>query len=516
MKKTDDLFQLIKSLSKSEKGYFKKFSYLYTIEGEKNYLKLFDAIEKQQEYDEKKLLKLFQKEDFIKQFPRAKNYLYRLILKCLRLYHSERTIELELKELLEYIEILYHKQLYELYWKELKRAKKLAQENENFLSSLEIISWENKVLQEEHDMEGLKKLSDSASVDEQQIMKQYLNYREYEWIYLESFLKYYQKGSIRHEEEMLNYKSLMRKAVMKNEQRALSTKAKIEFFQINAFYCFINANYIEAQQYIEQVIQLMEKSSFFKDNPKKHLQYLHNLSLLYLSIKKYYKLPLLIHKMKDIAVSFERIKLMAFSCHSNIELLYLGFTGSFQEGIEYSRKLETEISKYKTKIDQKFLIQLYSQLAYLYMGAKRYSEALKWINKVINDQYERINSQLYSEAKIFNLIIHYEMKNMDLLEYIVRSTYRFLYQRKRLYQFENCIMNFIRNWNKLGNSEQEKTNAFKKLKENLIKISQNPHEKRALEYFDYISWLESKIEKRDFAEIVKEKAQLFLSSKVIE
>ena len=88
MKKTDDLFQLIKSLSKSEKGYFKKFSYLYTIEGEKNYIKLFDAIEKQKEYDEKKLLKIFNEEEFIKQFPRVNSSIFMLkfqLIKYIRL-----------------------------------------------------------------------------------------------------------------------------------------------------------------------------------------------------------------------------------------------------------------------------------------------------------------------------------------------------------------------------------------------------------------------------------------------
>ncbi len=50
MKPSTELFQLIKSLSKSEKRYFKLTSSLQS--GEKNYMKLFDAIEAQYEYDE--------------------------------------------------------------------------------------------------------------------------------------------------------------------------------------------------------------------------------------------------------------------------------------------------------------------------------------------------------------------------------------------------------------------------------------------------------------------------------
>ena len=52
---TNELFQLIKSLSKSEKGYFKKFALLNSATIKANYERLFDAIDKQQTYDEVKL-----------------------------------------------------------------------------------------------------------------------------------------------------------------------------------------------------------------------------------------------------------------------------------------------------------------------------------------------------------------------------------------------------------------------------------------------------------------------------
>ena len=53
MKPSTELFQLIKSLSKSEKRYFKLTSSLQS--GDKNYMKLFDAIELQDSYDEQEI-----------------------------------------------------------------------------------------------------------------------------------------------------------------------------------------------------------------------------------------------------------------------------------------------------------------------------------------------------------------------------------------------------------------------------------------------------------------------------
>ena len=54
MKTSDNLFKLVKSLSKSEKGYFKKYANFHVRNEQNNYTKIFDAIDNQKEYDEKK------------------------------------------------------------------------------------------------------------------------------------------------------------------------------------------------------------------------------------------------------------------------------------------------------------------------------------------------------------------------------------------------------------------------------------------------------------------------------
>ena len=76
MKPSDELHLLIKNLSMSEKRYFKIFSSRHVIAGENNYIRLFDAIEKQEEYNEPKIKTTFGKEKFITHLPSEKHYLY--------------------------------------------------------------------------------------------------------------------------------------------------------------------------------------------------------------------------------------------------------------------------------------------------------------------------------------------------------------------------------------------------------------------------------------------------------
>ncbi len=49
---SNQLFQLIKSLNKSEKRYFNLYASRHTIGEKNNYVILFEAIDKQIEYDE--------------------------------------------------------------------------------------------------------------------------------------------------------------------------------------------------------------------------------------------------------------------------------------------------------------------------------------------------------------------------------------------------------------------------------------------------------------------------------
>ncbi len=59
--KKEALFELIHSLTKSEKRQFKLMSLLHS--GDKSYLKLFDEIEKQKKYDEEKIKENIKKRD---------------------------------------------------------------------------------------------------------------------------------------------------------------------------------------------------------------------------------------------------------------------------------------------------------------------------------------------------------------------------------------------------------------------------------------------------------------------
>jgi len=94
---TDILFQLIKSLEKAEKRHFKLYIKRSSGKEDLKIVRLFDALDKLKDYDEKPLLKKL--DDVTKpQLANLKTHLYKQILASLRLLKSADSLDLQLNE----------------------------------------------------------------------------------------------------------------------------------------------------------------------------------------------------------------------------------------------------------------------------------------------------------------------------------------------------------------------------------------------------------------------------------
>jgi hypothetical protein len=102
------------------------------------------------------------------------------------------------------------------------------------------------------------------------------------------------------------------------------------------------------------------------------------------------------------------------------------------------------------------------------------------------------------------LILQFELGRSELLEYLARSTYRFLNKLEGLYEFEEIMLTFMKRFSKNDLLRLDK-DVFIKLKDDLEKAGYEPSERNALSTLDLISWANSKIEERPLHEILKAK-----------
>ena len=138
MSQNDALFRLIQGMNKSEKKYFKE-----NVHGNNLiYIKLFDALNDLDNYEESVFLKKNQQKEFVKNFPYNKNYLFEQLLKSLSAFKSKKDIQDISYEKLQYLKILLEKGLIELVEKNLKKLKQYCYEYEIYERLEEVLLFE--------------------------------------------------------------------------------------------------------------------------------------------------------------------------------------------------------------------------------------------------------------------------------------------------------------------------------------------------------------------------------------
>lgn len=507
MKPSTELFDLIKSLSKSEKRFFKLSSSLQS--GEKNYLKIFDAIDRQKEYDEDAIKKSFRKETFINHFPSEKNHLYKLILKSLRAYHSDNSVSSILKQEIKNIEILYKKALFKECNKFLVRAKKLARQHEKFYYWFELISWEKQLLEEAYEAGEFGKDLDALIKEEQDVIEKLRNLAEYHVLYSRVNYVFRSGGYARNEEQKKIVDEIAQNYLIKGKNTALSIRAATICYYIKGLCCSTKRDYEGAFNFFLKVKQILDDNQDIrKDLAKRYVRTLSNLLYCYIDNNDYDKSFKLIEKMR--AMPKERgfktidIQVRIFTSSYIAELLIYDQIGDYDKGVAISDEIVKAIEDFGDKINKEQEIVFYYNLAYTYFGAGEHNRALFWINKVMNDNEQVLRQDIYSFARLFNLIIHYELGNKDLLEYIIKSTFRYLSKRHKTYAVETILLKYLKKLARLGDAEEE-LEMFKKLKVDLEQGFTDRAELVVLDYFDFLTWVNSKIEGISYAEAKKQK-----------
>ena len=130
-------------------------------------------------------------------------------------------------------------------------------------------------------------------------------------------------------------------------------------------------------------------------------------------------------------------------------------------------------------------------------------ECILYLNKIIKSKKIHVAEDLQCFARILNLIAHYECGLDYDLERQFKDTYRFLLKMENLQEVQKEFISSIKALGDVFPHQIKK--EFKKIYDRLKVYENHPYEKRAFLYLDILSWLESKIENKPVALIIKNK-----------
>lgn len=504
---SDDLFRLIKSLTKSEKGFFKKFAARNTPGETNNYIILFDAVENMTVYDEDMLRKTLKNTTFAKQIPVYKNYLFNLILKSLQSYSTYETQDTKITELIQNANTLSKKALFKEALRYLKKAKQLAEKFENSKALMEILNNERAIIitmPDKHVYENRVEIYRQ----QQELLKTLELHFHLAWLSDNMVMNVEQKGDFRTEEKEKEIRKIMSDPLVKNYSKLKDYTSKRYNLHIHLFKQLANEDLPKIQYYIKKELDLMhEYKHMLPAFIRTYIQTLVNYFMFSNLLKDREAVKEAILKINDLKRKIKNkipldieITILANSCYAEI-IIYRN-NGDLKKGRITAKKIEQLLIEYPTEIPMAMKLVLLINTYCFYFIDRNFDASLRCANNLINEYPPSFKRDLYDFTRLFQLIIHFELGNYDVLENSVDSVYRFMKERKSIFGIESSLFSFLKKALRVEKSRLKP--VYEELLFELENAADTPQGRITLSNFNFIRWVNSKLTGRSIAEMAKD------------
>lgn len=491
--KSNKLFDLIQSMSKTEKGFFKKNAKLYS-HTESQYVKLFEAIDKQAVYDEAKLLKKFRKESFAKHFHVTKNYLFNAILSSLKNYRSKKSKKSQLEQLKMEIEILIERFLYPEADKLIQKAKKQAYAVEYFELLLSILKLEWSMCTV---YDGYTKISRKTKV--RQEIKEVLAYLENQEVYglqSDKLMQIHLFDEFKKQETKDAYfQKVSNLPELQDVSLATTFESKRKFWQIH----FTLANFQNKPQVMlhasEQLLALWAKHPLQQEEqPYAYISALSNHFIPYAMSSEFTAEGYLVilDKMKAAKPYNRPVQVLQKLHYFYDRLMLMPLTLNF-EGFD---KVVEEVNSFLKEDDLLINIRKKRELIYLICGFYTVigdsAKALNWSYTFEQLPKSDLQEMMSFSVELFVIMAHFQERNIELVLSKTRSLQRQLQKQPKSYASQKLVLQMLAKLEKLHflyNSKELWEQYSTEFKE-LIK---DPKEHYALGNFDILTWIKAQM-----------------------
>ena len=503
---TDWLFQLVKSLEKSEKRNFKLYVKRNSSAEDLKIIQLFDALDKMADYDEEVLLK---KNKAIRkqQLSNMKAHLFKELLASLRLLNNEKNIDILLHEQMDHARILYNKGLYLQSLKILDRIKENARAYNQLTFLLPVLFFEKKI-EALHITRSMQDRADRLTQEVNEVNNRLLMISELSNLSLQLYSWYIRHGHARNVNDEVAVRNFFEQHLSFDVKLATGFYERLYLYQSYCWYAFIRQDFLMYYRYAQKWVDLFDHEPLMIEVETAHfIKGMHNLLGAHFDLQNYRKFDETLEKFErfgrsPVVTQNENNRIQVF-VYLHISKLNKHFMeGTFSEGLKLVPEIEQKLKDYYLYLDRHRVLVFYYKIASLYFGSGDYETAIDYLNKIINWKVDlRTDLQCYS--RLLHLIAHYELGNFQLLEYLTKSVYRFMAKMENLSAVEEEMFRFLKSSLRL--SPKQFRPEFEKLLHKLKQYEKNSAEARAFAYLDIISWLESKIENVPVQDVIREK-----------
>ncbi|MGC6422452.1 MAG: hypothetical protein ACON47_03425 [Flavobacteriaceae bacterium] len=503
----DNLFSLIKSLTKSEKRQFKLFVGRMGSNSDSKFLNLFNLMDKSDRYNESIIL---QKGIVTKQqLSNLKAHLYKQILISLRLNPVHKNARVQIREQLDFATILYQKGLYRQSLKLLEKAKTTALRQEEKYVAYEIVEFE-KIIESQYITRSLSNRTDTLVMDAEMLVAHNVLSSQLSNLSLRLYEKLIKAGYAKSDDEFREITKFFYENLPKVNMDQVGFREKLWFNKAHVWYGFLTQDFLSSYKHALKWVELFDQQpDMIPLNPVFYLKGYHYL-LESLSLIKYPgKFKEVLNKMEavtqsDIFPKNENLDSLIFLYQFSNRFNLLFMEGNFDLAAKMIPEVLDGIAKHQNRIDPHHIMVFYYKIACVYFGQGAHEDCILYLNKIVSNKHLKMREDLLCFTRVLNLVAHYEAGFDYHLETHMRETFKFLIKMDDLHEVQKAMIRFVK---KLSNIyPHELKAAFKEFHEELSVFESDPYERRSFLYLDILSWLESRIENRSVAEIIREKA----------
>ncbi|MFT3919674.1 hypothetical protein [Cloacibacterium sp.] len=503
----DFLFVLIKSLSTSEKRQFKLYVNRLGINVDAKFLLLFNELDKMNEYQEEIIIQ--KKISTKQQLSNLKAHLYKQILVSLRMNPIHQNNRIQLREQLDFANILYQKGLYKQALKILDKSKQSALELDEKTIASEIIELE-KVIESQFITRSIDGRADELIKESTEINIQNQYATQLSNLSLKLYSEMLTHGYVKNDEDRKKIMQIFEPQIKKIKLEKLNFTEKLWYYKAHVWKNQLLQDYKYTLKYAYNWVELFhQKPEMIISHPVWYIKgstYLMKVLFLYGHIDKLEET--FNHFLKTINsenfIQNDNLQSLIFLTHYNTLMNIHFVKGKFFTGTKLIPEVELKMEKFKDKIDEHHYLILYLKMAALLFGSKKYQECISYSMKIINSK-GNVQEDLLFHTRILVLMAKFESGIDEDYDEFVKATQKFVQKMKYSDEIHQVIIEFFKNLDGALSSEQQI--LFKNFENQLDTFSENEYYKRTLLYIDIRGWAKSKVKNVDVVEIIKGKVK---------
>lgn len=433
MSKRDSVYDLIKSLNKPEKRHFKLFAARYKQNGEKKYLKIFQAFDQLKQPDSEALRKKLNRARYNGNLAGDKHYLYELLLSSLRQYHIDSTVEGRLSNELLSATVLRHKGLFQPAARVLRQVRKEAARYELFELQLFALRMEQdlrwQAFVEQRDF-GIELIDDADALLKRIEM---INKLERQRIEMGRLMP--ETGHPQTEEERERWRHYL-DYFLSTEYEGESVTEKLLRLRTTSLCHFALQEFPAAAQVNRIRYDLLKQHpEQVEKNPRELVVFLQFSVTISVLVQQYEEALAFLEEMRNLQQRFDESRYP--HVHLEVTMRYLpmviyvnGMAGNFTRIIERETEAERFLEQHAEQMPKMFRSSFLYNIASAFMTAGNYRRVIRWTHRALNQYPVKTNVFTHFYNLLLQVIAHIELDDLDVAQSRATAASRYIRQHK--------------------------------------------------------------------------------------